>query len=243
MAKSTTRSRIQERQNKRRKKAQTQLIIVVAVGALAVVGLLIALTSRPASTAVAISEFDFEGLTQETMRTNGGLGFAVGNPDAPVTLVEYSDFSCPHCYDLNGIIHQLIDTYGRDGDLRIVFKPIGFVNPDYSRPAAQAAICAGQQGRFWQMHDQIWMLYEQSSPRAYTNSLLTARAAEIGLDTDEFASCFNAAGAEVDAILAEANRLGINSTPTIFINDSPAVYRGADTGFADLSAAIEAELE
>ena len=80
MDKSAARSRMQERHDKRRKKSQTQLIIVVAVGALVVVGLLIALTSRPASMAVAVSEIDFEGLTQETVRTNGAVGFAVGDP-------------------------------------------------------------------------------------------------------------------------------------------------------------------
>ncbi len=243
MANSTTRSRIQERQNKRRKKSQTRLIIVVAVGALVVVGLLIALTSRPPSTATAVSDIDFNGLTQESVRTNGALGFAVGDPDAPVTLVEYSDFSCPHCYELSGVIHRLIDAYGSSGELRVVFKPIAFVNPPYSRPAAQAAICAGQQGQFWQMHDQIWMMYEQGGPGAYSNSLLSARAAEIGLDTGEFNKCFRTAGGEVDAVLAEANQLGIGGTPTVYINDQLFAYRGADTAFADLSAAIEAELE
>ena len=164
-------------------------------------------------------------------------------PNALVTLVEYSDFSCSHCYELSSVVHQLIEVYGTSGELRVVYKPIAFVNPATSIPAAQTAICAGQQGQFWQMHDEIWKLYEQGGIGAYTNSLLSARAAEIGLDTNEFNKCYNSVGAEIDAVLVEANQLGISGTPTIYLNDKPFAYRGADTAFADLSAAIEAELE
>ncbi|MEM4724983.1 MAG: thioredoxin domain-containing protein [Candidatus Hadarchaeum sp.] len=234
-----TRSRIQERREQRRRKGWVQSMFLIGIGAALMVGLLILLTIIPSAAETETSKIDWSQLTQETVRSdNGGIGFAVGDPDAPVTMVEYSDFSCRHCRDLSTVVHRLIDTYVRQGNLRIIYKPIGFINPDYSRPAAKAAICAGEQGMFWQMHDAIWSM---SSPAQYTRTLLLDRAKSIGLDGQQFIACFDSSETdnEVDAVIAEAGELGINSTPTIFINGEPFPYRGLDEAYGDLSAKID----
>ncbi len=244
MARRSSRNRIEERRSQRQRRSRrTFLIVGVLVAAIGVVGIVIALTG-PGRGAVAAVDTNYEGLTQEVDRTGEGPGFAIGDPNAPVTLIEYSDFSCPHCHDLTGAIHQLIDEYVTAGDLRVVYKPISFVNPPYSRPAAQAAICAGEQGKFWEMHDQIWALYDSTGPGAYTQRQLAASAEAIGLDGNEFRSCFVSSdtSSQVDAVLAEAQVRGINGTPTLYINGQQVGYRGADTAYADLKAAIEAEL-
>ena len=150
-----TNTRLRQRaHSKRQRKQRSRMgwwIGGMSVGAVAVAGLMIAI-SQPG--AVPLEPLDYEGISQ-TIDQTGAVGFALGKADSPVTLVEYSDFSCPHCYALAPTIHRLIREYVRDGRLRIVYKPISFVSPPASTLAAQAAVCAGNAGRFWQMHDGI----------------------------------------------------------------------------------------
>lgn len=242
MAQRSTRQRIEAKRKAQRK--QSQLIVIGAVVLLAVlaVGVLI-LLNRPPQAAVQ-ADADYSGLTQEIVDADQGVGFGIGDPDAPVTLVEYSDFSCPHCRDLAVVIEQLIDEYVTTGDLRIVFKPISFVNPPYSTAAAQAAVCAGEQGKFWEMHAAIWSLYDASGPGAYSQRQFAALAEAAGLDGDTFRSCYISASTttKVQSVLNEAQLIGINSTPTMFLNGEPLIYRGAQSAYGDLKNAIEAVL-
>jgi protein-disulfide isomerase len=228
----------------KRRQAQTRLIIIVTIGALLLFGGLVLLSLLPGNTDPISAAADYTGLQQEVIRTDTGLGFAIGDPDAPVTLVDYSDFSCPHCNELAGIIHQLINDYVRSGDLRVIYKPISFVNPPYSGPAAQAAICAGEQGKFWEMHDLIWSLYESAGPGGYTQRALVARAETLDLDIDAFRACYTSSETSraVTDVLLEAQEKGITATPTLFVNGEEVVYRGADYAYADLAAAIRTNL-
>ncbi len=240
MARNSTRKRIQSRRAQRERQKQMRLIIGVAVLAVVAVAVIFLLT-RPRNV-TALVDTNYEGIPQEVDETGTGVGFALGEPDAPVTIVEYSDFSCPHCFNLSSPMKQIIDEYVRTGDARVVFKPITFVNPPYSRPAAQAAICAGYQGKFWEMHDQIWALYEGTGPGAYTPGQLNRMAQALSLDMDEYERCYNSSDvqADVDAVLTEAGERGVNGTPTLFVNGQEVPYRGPDAAYIDLSVAIEA---
>ena len=102
------------------------------------------------------------------------LAFAIGNPEARVTVVEYSDFSCPHCNDLSPAIERLIQEYVREGDVRVIYKPVVFVYPERSVPAGlAAAVCAAEQDKFWEMHDAIWEISSSVvGADAYTQELL-----------------------------------------------------------------------
>lgn len=226
----------------KRQQSRTRLILVVVVVAVVLVGLLIVLSQLgQGETAVALDR-DYDVYTQEADRSEDAVGYAIGSPDAPATLVEYSDFSCPHCFDLSVVMHDVIDEYVADGSVRVVFKPISFVNPPYSAPAAAAAVCAGEQGKFWEMHDQIWALYEQTGPGAYVPSNLNSAAQAIGLDTTEFRRCYNDSetASEVTAVITEAQSKGITGTPTMFLNGEPLPYRGAEVAYTDIANAIEA---
>lgn len=242
MARKSTRQRAESRRAQQQRQRQTRLIIAVAVIAVVVVGIIIVATGP--SDAVALVETDYEGIPQQRVTGDTGVGFAIGEPDAPVTITDYSDFSCPHCHDLSGPLRDIIEEYGRDGQVRVVFKPISFVNPPYSRPAAQAAICAGDQGKFWEMHDQIWALYEANGPGAYTPAQLTRLAEGIGLNMDEYRQCYSSPGTEaaVDSVLAEAQERGIQGTPTLFVNGQEVPYRGADAVYNDLAFVIEEQM-
>jgi protein-disulfide isomerase len=185
----------------------------------------------------------YEGLAQSVDET-GAIGFSIGDPQAPVVLVEYSDFSCPHCRNLAPAIEQIVGEYAPSGQVMIVYKPIVFVNPEASVRAGQAAICAARQGQFWEMHDEIWKLYDQGGPSAYTQQQLTDRARGLGLDVDQFTACFEDETTTValDGVLSEAAALGVVGTPTLFLNDEALPYRGAETAHDDLVQAIESAL-
>lgn len=237
---STTRKRAQEKREKRRRQTQIRLLIGIGAAALLVAALLV-LLSRPQPAAEV--SLDYQNLEQSIDQSGIGPGYAVGDPAAPVTVTDYSDFSCPHCRDLAPIMHRIIDEYGTTGDVRVVYKPIAFVS-EQSVPAAKAAVCAGEQGQFWQMHDEIWDLNDTAGVAGYSEALLTARAEQIGLDRAEFSTCFNGASAQaaIDEVLQEATARNIRGTPSVYVNDTNVPYSGADTFYDDLVAAIEAEL-
>lgn len=237
---STTRKRAQEKRAQRRRQTQIRLFIGLGLAALVVAGLLV-LLSRPQEAAEV--NVDYQNLEQSIDESGIAPGYAVGDPTAAVTVTDYSDFSCPHCRDLAPIIHRIIDEYATTGQVRVVYKPIAFVS-EQSVPAAKAAICAGDQGQFWQMHDAIWELNATAGVAGYTEALLAARADQLGLNRAEFSTCFNSdsAQATVDAILQEATSRNIRGTPTVYVNDTNIPYSGVDTFFDDLAAAIDAEL-
>jgi protein-disulfide isomerase len=156
-----------------------------------------------------------------------------GPANAPVTLVEFSDFQCPYCRDVQTTLKQVLQTYGKQ--VRLVFKHL----PQQGHPgaflASQAAYCAGEQSKFWQYHDALFVRTE------LTNESLNEIATAIGLHVSTFQRCLSSdsSAAAIRASVREASQLGINSTPFFVINGR--VVRGA----ADLgvfTSIIDSEL-
>jgi Na+/H+ antiporter NhaA len=137
-----------------------------------------------------------------------------GNPDAPVTLVEYGDFECPYCHAAAPVIRKLLDHFG--DELRYVFRhlPLTDVHPG-AQVAAEATEAAGDQGAFWPMHDRL--LDEQGDVSV---SDLYRHASELGLDLDRFSDDLrhrrHAARVAEDVQSADAS--GVSGTPTFFVN-------------------------
>lgn len=140
---------------------------------------------------------------------------AQGAADAPITLVEYGDYECPHCGRAYPIIKDVQRRLG--SRLRFVFRnfPLSEAHP-HAQHAAEAAEAAGSQGQYWAMHDA---LYEHQ--RALGDTHLAEYAAAIGLDVTEFqqelASHVHARHVRADFL--GGIRSGVNGTPTFFIND------------------------
>src|SRR5206468_2596154 len=152
----------------------------------------------------------------------------LGNPNATVTLVEYSDLECPVCRNLHDALRGLLPNY--DGKVRVVFKdfPLEQLHP-WARTAAIAGRCAYQQDpkAFWKMYDFIYDNQEIiSAANAWTK--MTDYASQSSLDADIFKSCMagSEAGAAVNASRANGQQLDVNSTPTVFVNGRRLV--GAD---------------
>jgi protein-disulfide isomerase len=168
------------------------------------------------------------------VKVDPSVGFALGSPRAPVTIVEFSDFQCPLC---KGVVPTQKQRLARYPDrVRLVFRdfPIPSLHPD-APLAHEAARCAGEQGQFWPYHD---LLFERTNMNA---TALKQYAADLKLDEKKFAECLDSgrARAAVTADMEEGSRLGVSGTPTFFINGTPLV---GNVPMADFQRAIEREL-
>ena len=136
-----------------------------------------------------------------------------GPKDAPVEVVEFSDFQCPFCQRANPTVQQVLKTYG--DKIHFVYRHYPLPNHPHARPAAEASACAAEQGRFWQYHDELFR-----NPNRLTNADLKNFADAVGLDTAQFNDCFDKRRfkSKVDKDLEEGNAAGISGTPAFFIN-------------------------
>jgi protein-disulfide isomerase len=138
---------------------------------------------------------------------------AQGPANAPIELVEFSDFQCPFCYRAHPTVKQVLNTYG--GKIRFVYRNYPLPNHPNARPAAEAAQCANEQGQFWPYHDRLF-----ADQNKLGNDDLKASAAALGLDAGKFNACFESHKYQtrVDADVQAANEAGVNGTPAFFIN-------------------------
>lgn len=117
---------------------------------------------------------------------------AAGNPDAPIKLEEYSDFQCPYCGKFTKETEaKLMDTFVTDGSVYFVYHSFGdFIGPE-SASAAEAAYCAGDQEKFWEMHDMIFANQNGENAGAFVDKKLIAFADKLELNMTDFRACFN----------------------------------------------------
>ncbi len=117
---------------------------------------------------------------------------AVGNPDAPIKLEEYSDFQCPYCGRFTKDTEaKLLETYIADGTVYFVYHTFGEFIGSESASSAEAAYCAGDQEKFWEMHDIIFANQGGENAGAFTDVRLKAFAEKVGLDMTKFNSCYS----------------------------------------------------
>jgi len=160
---------------------------------------------------------------------------SLGPANAPITLVEYGDYECPHCARAHSIVGALRDHFA--GELRFVFRhfPLAQIHPN-AQVAAQSAEFAGAHGKFWEMHDGI---YENQEQLGFP--LLFALAAALGLAEAELREALETSEYEpkVRADFLGGLHSGVNGTPTFFINGE---RHDGSYEFVSLLAAIEAQL-
>ena len=160
----------------------------------------------------------------------------LGKADAPITLVEFSDFQCPFC---KGMAPTLKEVAQKLGDkVQIVYRqyPISSIHP-FAMKAAEASLCANEQGKFWEIHDAM---FEDQAKLAVRD--LKATAVRLGLDAKKFDTCLDS-GRYVEQVqndLREGQRAGVTGTPAVFING--VEVPGGNVPYSTLEAAIEREL-
>lgn len=163
-------------------------------------------------------------------------GFPSKGPEsAPVTIVEFSDFECPYCSRVNPTLDQVIDRYG--DKVRLVFRqfPLSRIHPN-AQKAAEASLCAGEQGMFWELHDSMFR-----DQRNLGLASIKEKAAAVGLDTDSFNKCLDSDqfAERVAMDLEEGGNLGVTGTPAIFINGR---FLSGAQPFEEFSKVIDDEL-
>lgn len=144
----------------------------------------------------------------------------IGDPNAPVKLAEYSDFQCPYCARFSHETEpQLLDAYVATGKVYFTYHSVGeFIGPE-SVAAAEAAYCAGDQGKFWEYHDMIFANQNGENQGWFSDRRLAAFAETLGLDVNEFNSCYNS-GKYADLVnkdFADGRDAGVQSTPTFIL--------------------------
>lgn len=158
-----------------------------------------------------------------------------GNPQAKVTIIEFSDFQCPYCGRVQETMNKILETYG--DQVRIVFKNYPLAFHENAENAALAALCAKEQGKFWEYHDLLFKNQE-----ALSASNLKKYASDLGLKTQDFNSCLDSKKYknQISDDMKEAQRIGVEATPSFFVNGS--LLKGAQP-FENFKLLIDEELK
>jgi protein-disulfide isomerase len=165
--------------------------------------------------AVLTGQYGVENRLEMPRTDVASAGFPSRGPDdAPVTIVEFGDFECPFCYRVIAALEQVLANYG--DQVRLVYRqfPLNSIHR-HAQKAAEASLCAREQGRFWEMHDAMF-----ADQRALAVDDLKQTAVRLGMDGEAFGACLDD-GRHVDEIADDfeaGRRAGITGTPALFIN-------------------------
>jgi protein-disulfide isomerase/Skp family chaperone for outer membrane proteins len=159
-----------------------------------------------------------------------------GPADAPVTIVEFSDFECPYCGGLYPTLKQVEKNYPQQ--VRIVYRqfPLANIHP-HAQKAAEASLCANDQQKFWEFHDSMF-----TNQRELSVPDLKQRAVDLKMDTQTFNQCLDSGrhAADVQADIQEGARNGVTGTPAMFINGR---FLSGNQPYAEIRSVIEDELQ
>jgi protein-disulfide isomerase len=157
----------------------------------------------------------------ETRDYSQKSGVTLGDPSAPVTLVVFADFQCPHCLNAYSQTEGLIiDEYVSTGEIKLTYAPVGFLGPE-SEQSAEAAYCAADQNFFWEYHGIVFTNFSNGNSGRYSDDRLVDFAASIdGMDVDEFSECLlnDTKASMVAEAEATAANIGVTGTPAYVIN-------------------------
>lgn len=203
-----------------------------ALAALAVVAGLVALgeatlPGRAPADDAATTMARYAGIPQD--------GAALGNPDAPVTVVEFVDLQCPFCAQFDRtVLPTVLDRYVRTGRVRMELRTLAFIGPDSVR-AAQAAQAAADQDRLWPFVDRFFAQQGPENSGYVTDAFLRDAARGIaGLDPERMLAADDGSG--IARAEAEARTAGIESTPSFLIGPTGGTLRKAELGSLDTTA-------
>lgn len=167
---------------------------------------------------------------------DNGNSPSMGSENAPVTLIEFSDFQCPFCNRFAPTLKQVNEKYG--DKVRVVYRqyPIPSIHP-FAFKAAEASLCAHEQGKFWPLHDAM---FANQSKLGVAD--IKQKAGELGMDRKKFDTCLDT-GRYVEQVqkdMADGVKVGITGTPAVFING--VELKGGAVPFETVAAAIDQEL-
>lgn len=221
-----------KRQELREKRArqQTRTNISIGVGLLIVVAVIAFFTVVPSIMEASQPLGSFVTPAPRAARPNASDN-TMGDPNAPIKIVEYSDYQCPFCRNFfNQTEHQLEENYIATGKVHFTYRSMGnFVSDNItggtganteSKTAAEAAYCAGAQGKYWEYHDILFTNQNGENEGAFSKKRLNAFAEALGLNTTDFSSCLNSNqfASRVQSDFADGRSAGVNGTPSFVIS-------------------------
>ncbi len=169
-------------------------------------------------------------------------GQKIGSDSAKVKLVEFSDLQCPACVAAEPAIKRVRAVY--PDQVQFIYRHFPLPQHNYGREAAAFAEAAGEQGKFWEMHDKLFETQEEWSALGDNDAtaFFLGLTKQLGLNENKIKQAVTEDNlkARIDADIAEGQRLGVNSTPTFFINGRKVDLQG---GFDNLSTAVAEELK
>ena len=194
------------------------VLVVAGVAALVVAG---RSRDEPATRPLSVAELD--------AGADPAAGVATGPEDAPVMVLEFTDFQCPVCKQFNALTGRLLrqSVAGPEGPARWISYDFPLDQHANALPAALAARCAEAQGRYWEMHDLLLARQEEWASDDTPTDRFVRLARELGLDTGAFETCL-AERRYIDRVVASrrfGEQLGVSGTPTIFVNGEPVRER------------------
>jgi protein-disulfide isomerase len=211
------------------------LVIVLAIIILVAGALIVSKAGQPTATVVP---FTARTINAPTGVTPEGYAYK-GSPDAAVTVIEYGDFQCPACAAFATQQEALIDQrYVETGKVRFIYHDLPLLQHDNAIIAAAAARAAGEQGKFWPMHDLLFARQRAWSNSSAIQPLLVSYAEAIGLDRQAFEQALTSEKyvAALEAARQQSGQRGVQATPTFDVN-------GTLVDASQLEAAINAALQ
>lgn len=240
---STKRQAVREKRRQQQRRQRLVIVLIVAGAALLIAAALAYPSIRNSLAPVG------EVIPITPQPRPMAEGTAMGDPNAPVRIDVYVDFQCPACRGYSQQVeHQVIDTYVATGQVYYVFRHFPFLDDrvptQESNQAANASMCAAEQGRFWDYHDILFANWDGENRGAFSDNRLVAFAESLGLDMEAFNACFreNRYRDEIEADMAAGRRANVQGTPSVFVQGQ-LIRPGFVPSFSDISEAVEAALQ
>ncbi|RMF79186.1 MAG: hypothetical protein D6737_12210 [Chloroflexi bacterium] len=238
------------RRRSHRERQRRQRRVTYIVGGILVIGIVavfVVLALRPIEAPIpneAVARY--EGIPQSISEEGYPI---LGDPEAPIQIVEYSSFDCPSCAVFHDEVIKSLVPRVRDGEFALIYKPIfGTGNISDGEQAARAALCAGQQGAFWSFHDALFDWQEKFLTQAYVSNRLKAGVEQLGIDVAQWENCLQSD--LIDDTLAFAredarNENEYNGTPAVYINGLTAAptLGSINTVLIDAQAELDADAQ
>ncbi len=237
------RDAIKAQRTKRKRQQRIRTFVIVGGVILVIVALIILLTNY----SIFLPKGNIVTITPIPRPMENGKAF--GNPNAKIKILVFEDFQCPACKEFTTTVEPQMDTstYISSGQVYYQFMQFPFLDNNSltkeSHQAANASMCALEQGRFWDYHDMLFANQGAENQGSFNDARLKAFAQALGLNLSQFNSCFSANkySAELQSDNQQAQSLGVNSTPSVFLNGK-AVTPGFAPTWDVLKSAIDAAI-
>ncbi|MBL8155515.1 MAG: thioredoxin domain-containing protein [Anaerolineae bacterium] len=238
MGRTRTLERRKEREQQRKRQRQTAVLVGIVVVAVVLVGLILVINQPAEAPIPDYTTARYEGIAQ----SKNAQGFPVlGSDAAPVKVEEYSSFDCTACALFHSSTFPAILERVRQGQVQFTFISVyGTGSITNGQGAARAAVCAGEQGKFWQMHDALFDWQSAYGNQAFAQNRLASGASNLGIDRGAWDQCMASAlpNTVIDAARQSFQLQNVTGTPSIFVNGSLVQQATAEAVLAAIDQAF-----